>query len=103
MSEEIVVYVDADLEEITPEFLENRHEDIQHITRLLESDEIAEIQRLGHSMKGSGGGYGFHEVTRIGDALEQAAKQGDKMKIRELNERLAQYLSVVKVVYQEMG
>ena len=102
MSEKIIVYVDADLEELVPEFIENRYEDIEKINECLDSNEIDEIQRLGHSMKGSGGGYGFHEITDLGGELEQAAVRGDKDKIDELNKKLAQYLKVVKVVYQDM-
>ena len=102
MSEKIIVYVDADLEELVPEFIENRYEDIEKINECLDSNEIDEIKRLGHSMKGSGGGYGFHEITTLGGELEQAAMRGDKDEIDELNKKLAQYLKVVKVVYQDM-
>ena len=102
MSEDVIAYVDSDLEELVPEFIENRHEDIVKINEYLDRNEIAEIQMLGHSMKGSGGGYGFHEITRLGGELEQAAKRGDKDEIDDLNKKLAQYLTVVKVVYQDM-
>ncbi|MFQ5771489.1 MAG: Hpt domain-containing protein [bacterium] len=101
MSDEIVVYVDADLEDLTPEFLENRQKDIVEITRLVEVADFTEIQRLGHSMKGSGGGYGFEEISEIGKDLEEAAKRSDRDSVIKLNNRLAKYLSAVKVVYQE--
>ena len=102
MSEEVIVYVDSDLEELVPDFIENRYEDIEKISEYLNSEEIDEIQRLGHSMKGSGGGYGFHEITELGSELELAAKRGDITEINELNKKLVQYLKVVKVVYQDM-
>ena len=102
MSEEVIVYVDSDLEDLVPEFIENRHEDIEKINECLDNEEIAEIQRLGHSMKGSGGGYGFHEITKLGGELEQAAKRGDKDEIDQLNKKLAQYLKVIKIVYQDL-
>jgi len=102
MSEKVIVYVDSDLEELVPEFIENRYEDIEKINAWLDSNEMGEIQRLGHSMKGSGGGYGFHELTNLGGELEQAAMRGDKDEIDDLNKKLAQYLKVVKVVYQDM-
>jgi len=101
MSDEIVVYVDADLEELTPEFLNNRQKDISDIERLVEVQAFPEIERLGHSMKGSGGGYGFEEVSRIGNAIEKAAKHGDKDALLRLNNELAKYLSAVKVVYRQ--
>ena len=101
MSDEIVVYIDSDLEDLTPGFLENRQNDTVVISRLLQSDDLAEIQRLGHSMKGSGGGYGFDEITDIGMKIEDAAKGSDRDEILRQNERLSQYLQNVKVVYQD--
>ncbi len=101
MSDEIVVYIDADLEDLTPGFLENRQNDTVVIDRLLQSRDLAEIQRLGHSMKGSGGGYGFDEITDIGAKIEEAAKESDREEILRQNERLSQYLQNVKVVYQD--
>jgi HPt (histidine-containing phosphotransfer) domain-containing protein len=102
MSEENIVYVDEDLEELIPEFIENRQEDIGTIKKLLETGDLQEIQRLGHSMKGSGGGYGFPELTRIGSVIEEAAKAGEVKIIDETNDYLAHYLSTVKIVYQEV-
>ncbi|RMF67291.1 MAG: Hpt domain-containing protein [Calditrichaeota bacterium] len=98
---ENVVYVDADLEDLIPEFLENRHADVVMISELLTCGNLGEIQRLGHSMKGSGGGYGFDEITRIGAAIEEAAKATDLEAVRRLNHELSRYLSNVKVVFQE--
>ena len=98
---ETIVYVDADLEDLVPEFLEHRHADIEAIPALLAEGNLAEVQRLGHSMKGSGGGYGFDEVTRIGGQIEEAAKVNDTEAIRQLGKELETYISSVKVVYVE--
>lgn len=98
---EVVVYIDADLEDLTPGFLENRENDTVVIDRLVQGGDFAEIQRLGHSMKGSGGGYGFDEITDIGMMIEEAANRNDKEEVLRQNQRLSHYLSVVKVVYRE--
>ncbi|MGH7791897.1 MAG: Hpt domain-containing protein [Thermodesulfobacteriota bacterium] len=94
----VVVYVDPDLEDLIPMFLENRHRDVEEIRKLLREGGVEEIRRLSHSMKGSGGGYGFYEVSEIGRDMEEAANSGDAEKIENLNDRLAKYLSVVEVV-----
>ena len=52
-------------------------------------------------MKGSGGGYGFDEITDIGMRIEDAANGSDRDEILRQNERLCQYLQNVKVVYQD--
>ncbi len=95
---EIVVYVDPDLADLIPGYLENRQKDVQEIGRLLIEGNLQEILRLGHSMKGSGGGYGFDGITVIGGDIEEAAGRRDKDTVSELKERLAGYLSRVKVV-----
>jgi hypothetical protein len=51
-------------------------------------------------MKGSGGGYGFDEISEIGRALEDAAKQSQAGKIREEIQRLRHYLDHVEVRIQ---
>lgn len=100
MKQNRVVYVDSDLEDLIPEFLSNRHNDVIVIKKLLKEDNLAEIQTLGHSMKGCGGGYGFDEITEIGKGIEEAAKKSDKVEIAKLSDLLAGYLSSVEVVYQ---
>ncbi len=101
MAEEKVVYVDPDLEELIPDFMENRRHDVVVIGQLLQEGDIDEIKRLGHSMKGSGGGYGFHEITEIGKVIEEAAASGDTGEIERMNSYLSDYLSAVKIVLQE--
>ncbi|HXG31311.1 MAG TPA: Hpt domain-containing protein [Thermodesulfobacteriota bacterium] len=97
----VVVYVDSELEDLIPIFLENRHKDVEEIRRLLKEGNLGEIRRLGHSMKGSGGGYGFDEISEIGRNIEEAAKSGDAERIERLNNQLAEYLSVVEVVVRD--
>jgi PAS domain S-box-containing protein len=96
---EFIVQIDEDLADLVPEFLENRQLDATKIRQLLQDSAfIEEIQRIGHNMKGSGGGYGFDEISYIGKCIEEAAKQKDKQEIEKLAGRLEQYLSNVKVV-----
>ncbi len=96
--EQPVVYIDPDLKDLIPEFLENMHKNTEEIRRLLAEDDMDTIRGIGHIMKGSGGSYGFDEVTRIGREIEEAAKTGRKDEITRLNESLIEYLSRVKVV-----
>ncbi len=101
MSDNTIVYVDIDLEELIPDFMENRKNDVTLIYQHLQNGEIDEIMRLGHSMKGSGGGYGFDKITEIGAEMEDAAKVGNLDKISKANAQLNNYLQKVKIVWQE--
>ncbi len=101
MAEEKIVYVDPDLEDLIPDFMENRRNDVGVIEQLLHDGEFDEIRRLGHSMKGSGGGYGFNEITEIGKVIEEAALAHDVDEIERMKGNLSEYLDVVKIVLQE--
>ncbi len=97
--EKIIVQVDPDLEELIPGFLENRRKDVLSIDGALKAGDYETIRILGHSMKGSGGGYGLATITDFGALLEQAAKERDPVEIARLLGRLSDYLQRVEVVY----
>jgi HPt (histidine-containing phosphotransfer) domain-containing protein len=104
MSEEthaqrIVVNVDAELEDLVPGFLENRRSDVGKMRTALSTGEFDAIRVLGHSMKGSGGGYGFNAITDIGRRIEDAAKVRDSDSIVRAIDELSDYLERVDVVY----
>lgn len=92
-----VVYVDEELADLIPEFLENRRRDVEQIMRLIQEGKYGELARLGHTMKGVGGSYGFTEISEIGQGIEEAGARGDRKAIMMLCERLAAYLATVTV------
>jgi len=96
----ITVTVDADLEDIVPNFLQNRHKDIEKIGEALTGNDFETIRVLGHSMKGAGGGYGFDRITDIGRAIEDAAKAQNPDAVRHEISHLADYLKRVEVVFE---
>jgi len=96
---DIVVKVDADLEDLIPGYLENRSKDINKIVNCMQAGDYDTIRRLAHRMKGSGGGYGFDGITDIGAAMEQAALARDANGIEEQVRILQDYLTGVEVVY----
>ncbi|RII25959.1 MAG: Hpt domain-containing protein [Geobacter sp.] len=95
----IQVEIDSDLEPIIPDFFESRRRDCELLGRLLETDDLEEISRLGHRLKGAGGSYGFDAISEIGLALEQAAAIQDKSSIAASCDKLLHYLQHVRIVY----
>jgi HPt (histidine-containing phosphotransfer) domain-containing protein len=95
----IVVSVDAELEDLVPGFLENRRSDVAKIRTALLTGDFDVIRVLGHSMKGSGGGYGFDAITTIGRTIEDAAKARDSESIARAVDELFDYLQRVDVVF----
>jgi HPt (histidine-containing phosphotransfer) domain-containing protein len=96
----ITVYIDHGLEEIVPGFLENRRRDVLTLETALRDSNLAQIQTIGHRMKGDGGGYGFGAISVMGAALEQAAAREDRSAIRRHIAELIDFLARVTVVYR---
>ena len=98
-SGKIIAHVDHDLADLIPGYLVNRKKDIAAIYDSLEKKDLETIRIIGHSMKGSGGGYGFETITDIGMLIEKAAKEGFDEDIRFQIERLEDYLRQLEIVY----
>lgn len=70
----IKIEVDEDLKDILPGFMENRRNDLQTLKELLSAGNLDQIEKIGHKVAGSSGGYGFHELGHIARKIEMAAK-----------------------------
>lgn len=99
--DKVVVYVDGEIEDLVPGYLENRRRDVKALREALAREDYEAIRVLGHSMKGTGGGYGFAAITEIGRALEQAAGARDADAVQEWTDELLGFLERVEVVYRE--
>ena len=90
------VVVEPELEDLIPGYLANRRRDIAAIKTAIANADYARARILGHSMRGSGGGYGFPVITEIGASLEVAALAEDTVAIEAACGRLLDYLDHVQ-------
>jgi hypothetical protein len=97
----VTVYIDRDLADIVPGFLENRRRDVQLLQTALQQDDLKTIRVIGHRMKGDGGGYGFETISEIGEALELAAAREDRPAIERQTAELNAFLTRLEVVYRK--
>ena len=95
----VVVEIRRDLAELIPGYLQNRHADIQSIQAALDRADFSGVAMLGHSMKGSGAGYGFPRISEIGARIEQAAAGCDAEGIHIQLAALNDYLDLVEIVF----
>lgn len=98
--QDIDVRVDKGLQELVPGYLTNRRTDVNNLRKAAEDNDYETIRILGHTMKGSGGGYGFDAVTEIGGQLEKAAMDHDHEECRKMITKLSEYLDFVRVTYE---
>jgi len=59
----ITVPIEEESIDLIPRYLENRWADVRTLEGALEGGDLGTFRTLGHSMKGSGGGYGLDQVT----------------------------------------
>lgn len=95
------VYIDSDLEFLIPQYLENREEDIKELEKLLKQSEFNQIRIIGHSLKGSGGGYGFDYLTELGSQIEKEAELKNEKNLKEITSQLKKYLDNLEIIYIE--
>jgi PAS domain S-box-containing protein len=94
------VPVDKDLKDLIPGYLQSRRSDAQKLQNAIAHRDYETIRILGHSMKGSGGGYGFHEITEFGAHIETAAKEQDLEGSKKWVDQLIWYLDHIEVHYE---
>jgi HPt (histidine-containing phosphotransfer) domain-containing protein len=94
----VTVRPDPDLMDLIPVYLERRNADLIALEDALLLGDMERVRILGHSMKGSGGGYGFDGITEIGLRLEIAGRDGDASAARTGMDDLAEYLRNVDIL-----
>lgn len=99
MSDKLIVTVDAQIAALVPRFLAHRAADVDTIRGALAGADFETIRVAAHGMKGSGGGYGFPEISRLGAAMEEGARQRDAAAIAALVASLEEYLGRIEVKY----
>jgi HPt (histidine-containing phosphotransfer) domain-containing protein len=91
----------AGLEEIVPGYLAARREELPEMMALLAADGFERLAGMAHNIKGTGGAYGFPELTRMGGGLEHSAKRADlgilSLQLDELKEYLGKVQLFAKV------
>jgi len=91
------VRISGELRHLIPRFLENRRGEIVELRGAVARNDFEAARKIGHVLKGAGGGYGFHEITRLGAEIERLAVRGEDL--AGLVDALAQYLAAVEVTF----
>ena len=87
--------IDARIADLVPRFVEVCRQECAALRRASAEGGWVAAASIGHILHGAGGGYGFDEVTRIGQAIEAAAKARDAAGLSALTLKLEDFLSRV--------
>jgi CheY-like chemotaxis protein/HPt (histidine-containing phosphotransfer) domain-containing protein len=96
LSEKTQASVDERLRSIIPAYLQGRRKDILTVLTALDSSDYERIRTVAHKMRGSGAGYGFPEITAIGQRLELAAENRDEESARKHAAELSEHLDALE-------
>ena len=94
------VQVSGELRDLIPRFLANRRLEVGQLGDAIARRDFEAARRIGHVLKGVGGGYGFAEITRLGDEIEHCARAGGAG-LEVLARELAEYLERVDIIFSD--
>lgn len=99
MTDKIRVEINKDLEVLIPRYMDRRHKEVVIFRAQLAAGEFEALRVGGHSLKGSGGGYGFPPLTKIGAAIENGANAKDAAAIEAALVEYEDYIQRVEVFF----
>ena len=100
MTERRIVFIDKDLKEIVPSFLDNRRKDLDLIATHLSNQEWTHIESIAHKLAGNAGSYGFNDLGKIGAQLEEACQEGNHEDATKLCAQYKDYMDNLKVEFK---
>ena len=83
---------DSGLAELIPLYFALCRRDLLSLRTALEGTDFNQVRILGHNLRGSGGAYGFPELSEIGAVIETAGKTKDADLARDGIAKLAGFL-----------
>ena len=97
----IMVRVDAEIADLIPIYLGRRRAELIEAEAALARGDLELLRSIGHTLKGSGGGFGFDALTDLGGELEEASKAGNTDVVANCLLRLRDFLARVQVEAEE--
>ncbi len=94
------VSVDKDLQDIVPGYLETRSSELPKLFAFCSAGDLDSLGKAGHTLAGSGGGYGFDRLSELGKQVELLSRAGDAAGVAGRLAELKDYLENLEVVYE---
>jgi CheY-like chemotaxis protein/HPt (histidine-containing phosphotransfer) domain-containing protein len=92
------VYLEIDpiVADLVPGYIREKRQQVLEMRRLIATRCHENLRRIAHDLKGTGAAYGMPDVTRIGRALEDAARDEHFLKASALVDELDALLARVQ-------
>jgi HPt (histidine-containing phosphotransfer) domain-containing protein len=86
------------MNDLKKEFMETVAQNLVDMNRLFTENNLDEIEKIAHDIKGTSGIFGLDEGTEIARELNYAARNRDLEKTKELIDKLAAYMKTHGIV-----
>ncbi len=83
---------DDEWAEMQEMYINHTFKELNSIKENINSTTFDSLRTFGHNIKGSGGMYGFNEITEIGATIESAAKEENMDQIKSKLDSLETFL-----------
>jgi len=83
---------DDEWAEMQEMYINHTFKELKSIRENIQSTTFDSLRTFGHNIKGSGGMYGFNEITEMGATIESAAKDENMGQIKSNFDKLETFL-----------
>ena len=83
---------DDEWAEMQEMYVNHTFKELNSLNENMDSMAFDSIRTFGHNIKGSGGMYGFNEITEMGATIESAAKDENMDQIKSNFDKLETFL-----------
>jgi HPt (histidine-containing phosphotransfer) domain-containing protein len=87
---------DPDMAEVIKEFVDRLPDQVSKMRQLLQTNNLDELRRAVHQMKGAGGGYGFAQITTLAARAEQTVKE--QAPIESITQQIDSLIDLIRKV-----
>lgn len=98
----IKVEIDEDLQDLIPQFLENRKKDNESLQSLVAQKDLTAIAQLAHKIKGAAAGYGFIDLSAMAAEMEKAAKNNDSSPLSGIANNMKTHFENIEITFVPM-
>ncbi|WP_413559517.1 Hpt domain-containing protein [Bdellovibrio sp. HCB209] len=99
----IKVEIDADLQDLIPQFTENRKKDILALEDLISKNDLPAIAALTHKIKGAASSYGFMQLSEIAAQMEKLSKNNESAPLANLAQEMKAHFESIEIHFVPMS
>ncbi|WP_413291855.1 Hpt domain-containing protein [Bdellovibrio sp. HCB185ZH] len=99
----IKVEIDADLQDLIPQFTENRKKDILTLEELIAKNDLPAIAALTHKIKGAASSYGFMKLSEIAAQMEKLSKNNEGSQLATLAQEMKNHFENIEIQFVPMS